>query len=101
MLSGRGLCDALITRPEEYYGVWCVKLSVIGEPHRGGLGPRGLSRHEKKELVKLLFIFKNNLKPCCKVHFSVLLKVSQMVSELRTFISKDIFFKMIKYITKN
>ena len=28
MLSGRGLCDGLITRPEEYYRVWCV-LSVI------------------------------------------------------------------------
>jgi hypothetical protein len=24
MLSGRGLCDGLITRPEESYRVWCV-----------------------------------------------------------------------------
>ena len=24
MLSGRGLCDELITRPEEYYRLWCV-----------------------------------------------------------------------------
>ena len=24
VLSGRGLCDELITRPEEYYRVWCV-----------------------------------------------------------------------------
>ena len=24
MLSGRGLCDALITRPEESYRLWCV-----------------------------------------------------------------------------
>jgi hypothetical protein len=23
-LSGRGLCDGLITRPEESYGLWCV-----------------------------------------------------------------------------
>jgi len=23
-LSGRGLCDELITRPEESYGLWCV-----------------------------------------------------------------------------
>jgi hypothetical protein len=23
-LSGRGLCDGLITRPEESYRVWCV-----------------------------------------------------------------------------
>ena len=24
MLSGRGLCDQLITRPEESYRLWCV-----------------------------------------------------------------------------
>ena len=24
MLSGRGICDELITRPEEFYRLWCV-----------------------------------------------------------------------------
>jgi len=24
VFSGRGLCDGLITRPEEFYRVWCV-----------------------------------------------------------------------------
>ena len=24
MLSGRGLCDGLITRPEESYRLWCM-----------------------------------------------------------------------------
>jgi hypothetical protein len=24
VLSGRGLCDGLVTRPEESYRVWCV-----------------------------------------------------------------------------
>jgi len=24
VLSGRGLCDELIPRPEEYYRLWCV-----------------------------------------------------------------------------
>ena len=24
VLSGTGLCDELITRPEEYYRLWCV-----------------------------------------------------------------------------
>jgi hypothetical protein len=24
LLSGRGLCDELITRPEESYRMWCV-----------------------------------------------------------------------------
>ena len=35
MLSGKGLCDELITRPEESYRLWCVvvcdlKTSRIG-----------------------------------------------------------------------
>jgi hypothetical protein len=24
VLSGRGLCDGLVTRPEESYRLWCV-----------------------------------------------------------------------------
>ena len=37
-LSGRGLCDELITRPEEYYRLWCVvvcdlETSRIGAPY--------------------------------------------------------------------
>ena len=38
MLSGRGLCDELITRPEESYQLWCVvvcdlETSRIGTPY--------------------------------------------------------------------
>ena len=38
MLSGRGLCDELITRPEESYRLWCVvvcdlETSKIGAPY--------------------------------------------------------------------
>jgi hypothetical protein len=29
MLSGRGLCDELITRPEEFYRLWCVAVSDV------------------------------------------------------------------------
>ena len=28
VLSGRGLCDELVTRPEESYRLWCV---VVGD----------------------------------------------------------------------
>jgi len=27
-LSGRGLCDELITRPEESYRLWCVVVLI-------------------------------------------------------------------------
>ena len=37
MLSGRGLCDELITHPEESYRLWCVvcdlETSRIGAPY--------------------------------------------------------------------
>jgi len=37
-LSGRGLCDELITRPEESYRMWCVvvcdlETSRVGAPY--------------------------------------------------------------------
>jgi len=36
-LSGRGLCDELITRPEESYRLWCVvcdlETSRMGAPY--------------------------------------------------------------------
>jgi hypothetical protein len=34
VLSGRGLCDELITRPEESYRLWCV---VVGDLETSGM----------------------------------------------------------------
>jgi hypothetical protein len=51
VLSDRGLCDGLVTRPEESYRVWCV-LSVIVKPRtlRRPRPPKGLSNHWKKNI---------------------------------------------------
>ena len=35
MLSGRGLCDELITRPEEFYRLWCVVVCDLKTPRLG------------------------------------------------------------------
>ena len=49
LLSGRGLCDELITRPEESYRLWCVdvcdleKHNLVNEEakaHWGAIAPR-------------------------------------------------------------
>jgi hypothetical protein len=46
VMSGRGLCDELVTRPEESYRVWCVKVcDREASTKRGGPGPFGLSSH--------------------------------------------------------
>ena len=41
VLSGRGLCDELITRPEEFYRLWCVVVCDLEKPQAwGGHDPR-------------------------------------------------------------
>jgi len=35
VLSGRGLCDELITRPEESYRLWCVVVCDLETSRRG------------------------------------------------------------------
>jgi len=48
VLSGRGLCDGLITHPEEFHRVW-VHLSVIVKVSgHGGPGPLGTIKPQKK-----------------------------------------------------
>jgi hypothetical protein len=41
VLSGRGLCDELVPRPEEFYRLWCVSNVCDRETStkRGGPGP--------------------------------------------------------------
>ena len=35
VLSGRGLCDELITRPEESYRLWCIVVCDLETPRIG------------------------------------------------------------------
>ena len=52
VLSGRGLCDELITRPEESYRLWCVVVcdleNLENEEAMTGVGSQ---RHRKKKVV--------------------------------------------------
>jgi len=49
VLSGRGLCDELITRPEEFYWLWCVAVcdleNLVNEEAMTRVGSQ---RHRKK-----------------------------------------------------
>jgi hypothetical protein len=49
VLSGRGLCVGLITRPEESYRVWCVWVWSWSFDNEEALAHLGLLRHWKKE----------------------------------------------------
>jgi hypothetical protein len=49
VLSGRGLCDELVPRPEESYRVWCV---IVKHRNEEAKAPeKGLLRQRKKMLT--------------------------------------------------
>ena len=54
MLSGRGLCDELITRPEESYRMWSVVACVLENLKNEEVMTRvGSQRHSKNKMVKV------------------------------------------------
>jgi hypothetical protein len=52
VLSGRGLCDELITRPEESYRLWCVVCDQETSCDEKAITRAGLQRERvnKKEI---------------------------------------------------
>jgi hypothetical protein len=65
VLSGRGLCDELITRPEESYQLWCVVVCDLEKQIFWMRRPRpswGLSRQEEKIRASCWFwLYSNQL----------------------------------------
>ena len=51
-LSGRGLCDEMITCPEEYYRLWCVVVCDLENlKNEEAMTSVGSQRHDKKKTV--------------------------------------------------
>jgi hypothetical protein len=63
VLSGRGLCDELITRPEEPYQLWCIV--VCGQEtswYEEAIACAGLQSQKKKvTFIKAQFQIKSNV----------------------------------------
>jgi hypothetical protein len=62
VLSGRGLCDELITRPEEFYRLCCVvecdlETSRIGAPYTYDISILRVKHNCYPKLSKTLFLF--------------------------------------------
>jgi len=54
VLSGRGLCHELITRPEESYRLWCVVVCDLENfVNEEAITCTGSQRHRKENTVKL------------------------------------------------
>jgi len=57
-LSGRGLCDELITGPEESYRLWCVVVCDLEKPREwGGHDPRWVAAPQKKKTGYLNYVW--------------------------------------------
>jgi len=55
VLSGTGLCDELITRPEESYRLWCVVVCDSRNPKKEEALAYWVLLRKKKKISKLQF----------------------------------------------
>jgi hypothetical protein len=87
VLSGRGLCDKLITRPEESYRLWCVVVCDLETsrmwsqwPTWGRRATVKISHRQKKMLFNknCVFYFLCNV---CLEHFAFQLEISEIWSK--------------------
>ena len=53
MLSGRGLCDELITRPEESYRLWCVVVCILENLKNEEVMTRVRSQRHKDKIKEI------------------------------------------------
>ena len=61
VLSGRGLCDELITRPEESYRLWCVVVCDLANLKNEEAMTRVGSQRYKKNYIVLFRLNKNDV----------------------------------------
>ena len=63
MLSGRGLCDELITRPEESYRLWCVVVCDLETSRMGAPYIYDISNLRFNDLTYILLTWRKWLAP--------------------------------------
>jgi len=69
VLSGRGLCDELITRPEESYRLWCVVVCDLENLKNEEAMTRVGSQHHKKYYIHIYCVcFRRKLCRSVKVN---------------------------------
>jgi len=68
VLSGRGLCDGLITRPEESYRRWCVIVCDLKPQEWGCHGPRWAAAPQGEKNIIHNFCTPNHLSLLHMIH---------------------------------
>ena len=89
VLSGRGLCDELITRPEESYRMWCVAVCDLETSRMGRPWPLlGRSATKKKKGLSVFWLLPYD------VGVWLVDSYCHMTRTKRTLVSADIWHKM-------
>jgi len=63
VLSGRGLCDELITLPEESYRLWCVVVCDLETSRMGAPYIYDISTLRFNDLIFILLTWRKRLAP--------------------------------------
>jgi hypothetical protein len=74
VLSGRGLCDELITHPEKPYRLWRVIGVVKNHRERGGHSPRWAA---EPEIIIIIIIIMSLCAICCIIRVISSRKMSE------------------------
>ena len=91
VLSSRGLCDELITRPKESYRLWCVVVCNLENlKNEDAMTRVGSQRHKKKYCLQHVFIIRKTVQAALW-YFIVHLYKQYVVTVSATHIAKKIW----------
>jgi hypothetical protein len=83
VLSGRGLCDELITCPEESYRLWCVVVCDLENlKNEEAMNRVGSQRHRKKRYAIILRVKGQHVKLPIHIHIASRLRMNQFIHPL-------------------
>ena len=86
VLSGRGLCDELITRPEESYRLWCfVVCDLENLKNEEAMTRVGSQRHSKKKKIFVHWLVRMLIMPVVKIHVFLLLTLCRWAKRRQRF----------------
>ena len=94
VLSGRGLCDELITRPEVSYRLWCVVVCDLEKKlvKEEAKAHWGLSRQEREKYIYIyIYIYIYNVDYSSRLHTARITDTQNICCHMKTMQFLEIF----------
>jgi hypothetical protein len=77
VLSGRGLCDELIIRPDESYQLWCVVCDLENLKNEEAMTRAGSQRH-RKEKSTVPYLKLSHVRRFLRHHMQIIMTIRAM-----------------------